>query len=209
MAQRYLPAVSVLVLGLLILLDQCSCTEVYDDLLKCRDEVDIENCATSLLDTSISINDVFNLITTNITRVEEMCQGTNKRLYPCIEPCYIEFSSSKYGHLANVCGFLRWIRWEEECWTPQWAMEASDCYRRIYPHFSTDFPHLGLYPIPYRPYDRASIALECFPTARAADNKCSYYQTWIFQKILPHYYELHGYPEDFDHIPDSLGFPGL
>ncbi|GFR58789.1 hypothetical protein ElyMa_001777200 [Elysia marginata] len=185
-------------------------TDVSNDLLKCRDEVGIETCATTHLDTSLSLYDIFDMMTTNVSRVEAMCKGLRRRLSPCIRPCFAEFSASKYGYLENVCSFVRWIRWQEECWTEQWAVEARQCYRWLYPHFRTDYPYLGLYPEPYRVYDRASIARDCFPTAsRSVADKCSYYQSWVFQKILPNYYDLHGYPEEFDHVPDSFGFPGM
>ncbi|KAK3709165.1 hypothetical protein RRG08_030845 [Elysia crispata] len=176
-----------------------------NDLLSCRD--DIENCATTHLDTNLSLYDIFELMKTNISRLEQMCEIQRRTFHPCIERCILEFLASKYSYLENVCSFKRWIVLQKECWTQQWLVEARECYRWLYPHFSTEYPRHGLYPIPYRVYDRASIARECFPTSRAADDKCSYYQTWIFQKLLPHYYEMYGYPEEFEHIPDSIGFP--
>ncbi|GFR58785.1 hypothetical protein ElyMa_001777000 [Elysia marginata] len=174
----------------------------------CKDDVDIEKCATTHLDTSISIYDIFDTMTTNVSRLEEMCENTS--FYPCIGACVLEFRASIYSHLDNVCTMLRWIDWEEECWTEQWAVEARRCYRWIYPNHRTANAHHGLYPVPYRVYDRAVIARDCFPTASdTLADKCSYYQTWIFQQLLPQYFELHGYPEGFDHIQDTIGFPGL
>ncbi|KAK3709168.1 hypothetical protein RRG08_030847 [Elysia crispata] len=208
MARQYHPLSSLLVLFVLVCLVQSKLS--HQLLTFCKDEVDIESCATAHLDTGRSLYDIFDAMTTNVSSLEDMCENQTLTLYPCIGPCVLEFRASIYGHLENVCSFLRWIRWEEECWTEQWALEARHCYRWLYPHHRTEDPAHGLYPVPYRVYDRASIAQECFPSASATgSDKCPYYQTWVFEMLLPHYFELHGYPDGFNHIPDSIGFPGI
>ncbi|KAK3709169.1 hypothetical protein RRG08_030848 [Elysia crispata] len=182
----------------------------HDLLTFCRDYVDIENCAKTHSDPTFSLYDIYDTMTTNVSQLEQMCEKQNPHLANCIGLCFLEFRSSIYSHLQNVCTYVTWISWEEECWTEQWALEARECYRWLYPYHRTENPAHGLYPVPYRVYDRATIAQDCFPTAsKTVPSKCSYYQTWIFQKLLPQYFELHGYPEGFDHIPDNVGFPGI
>ncbi|GFR58787.1 hypothetical protein ElyMa_001777100 [Elysia marginata] len=199
---------SLLLLTLVVCSGQAFMEDSHDLLVFCRDHMNIENCARTNADTSLSLYDIFDTMTTNVSSLEEMCQ--NQTVSSCIGPCILEFRATIFGYLQQVCAYLTWIRWEEECWTDQWALEARQCYRWIYPRHRTENPYHGLYPVPYRVYDRAVIARDCFPTASdTVADKCSFYQTWIFQKLLPQYFELHGYPEGFDHIPDQIGFPGI
>ncbi|RUS76554.1 hypothetical protein EGW08_015686 [Elysia chlorotica] len=189
---------------------ECLTESSHDLLLYCRDEIGIGSCAANHGDPSVSLYDTFVNMANNLSRLEDMCENQFLNLSSCIAPCLAEFRASKYSHLQAVCTLLRWIEWEEECWTEQWVIEARDCHRWLYPPDRTENPEHGFYPTPYRTYDRATIARDCFPTASdSMPPKCRYYQTWVFLKLLPQYYELHGYPEGFDHVSDYIGFPGL
>ncbi|GFO31524.1 hypothetical protein PoB_005802900 [Plakobranchus ocellatus] len=112
----------------------CFMESSRDLLTFCRDYVDIESCAHNNFDTNITLFDIFDLMITNVSMIEDVCQNNIMGLLSCIGPCILEFRTSTFSHLYSVCIYERWIEWEESCWTEQWGVEARQCYRWLYPH---------------------------------------------------------------------------